>query len=33
MKTLFEVLFTVVLLGKAGLSEIEGIEQMGVDIA
>lgn len=33
MKTLFEVLFTVVLLGKAGLCEIKGIEEMGVDIA
>lgn len=32
MKTLFEVLFTVVLLGKAGLSEIEGIDEIGVDL-
>ncbi len=33
MKTLFKTLFTVVLFGKTGLSKIEGIEAMGVNIA
>lgn len=33
MKTLFKTLFAVIMLGKSGLSQIEGIEAMGVSIA
>lgn len=32
MKTLFKTLVTVLLFGKAGLQQIEGIEAMGVSI-
>lgn len=32
MKTLLKTLFTVIMLGKAGLRMMEGIEEMGVDI-
>ena len=32
MRTLFETLFTVCLLGKAGLAEFEQIDMIGVDI-
>lgn len=33
MKILFKTLITVVLFGKAGIQQIEGIEEMGVNIA
>jgi hypothetical protein len=33
MKALFEALFVVIMLGKAGLNEFEDVEKMGVNIA
>ena len=32
MKVLFETLFTVCMLGKAGLNEFEDLDMMGVNL-